>query len=185
MSLTFLFLILIQIFLFIFSLKISSDFKLDKSLYLINKNQKVFAFSLSFINPYSSKFYSNKIFINNIHVKKENCKCEFSKIKCLIHLNENFLSSNEILIKVDKTIIKAKKLYYDFEIYNNEIFLNLFSKKKYFIKIKNEKFESINDKISKFKINKYNDLIEIYDSSSLTKIGSIKEKHNKNIIKNF
>ena len=71
MFLTFLFLILIQIFLFIFSLKISSDFKLDKSLYLINKNQKSFAFSLSFINPYSSKFYSNKIFINNIHVKKK------------------------------------------------------------------------------------------------------------------
>ena len=50
----------------------------------------------------------------------------------MIHLNENFLSSNEMLIKVDKTIIKAKKLYYDFEIYDNEIFLNLFSKKKYY-----------------------------------------------------
>ena len=170
------FLIYIQ-FKFVFCRKISPIFKLNNNLLFINKNNGLFNVSLTFTNFESANFYSNKIYLNNILSKSENCNVKLNKVVCLIKEMDNF-PSEDIYIQInnEKKILKIKKIYYIINNIKNKIVLEFLSEEKYFLKIFDKQIQPINN-LSKFIIDNFNIFnpikINIYNAHNFQKIGKI------------
>ena len=168
---------------FAFKKRVSSISKLDQNTLFVNKNDKFYSFSLSFMDYESAIYYSNKIFLDNILLNKGECKVNMKKVICFIDENifNDKLSSNYVIIRLEneKKIIKAQKVYYTLETLNNQLLFNLLSNDKYYIKVLDKKIEPI-DNLSKFKIDISNIdkviEIELYNGINSKKIGTIKEK---------
>ena len=170
---------------FMFCEKISPDFKLMNKLLFINENIRTFNISLIFNNFESAKFYSNKIYINDILVNTEKCNIKMNKVICFIE--ENFMNEKEdIFVTVDKNkkVEKGKKIYYILNHMKNKLYLHFLSKEKYYIKILNQQIEPF-DNLSKFEIENIENPIKIniYNYKTKKKIGKIKETINLNYIR--
>ncbi len=180
------FLIILEIS-FSLSQNISSSFNLNSDIIFINQNNKNFYIEMYFINNESAVFYLNQIKINNILLNKTICNIQLNKVTCLIsnnNLNESL--SNDIYIKLNgqNKVIKIKKIYYTIEILENKTILNIFSKEKFLIKIKEKIIKSLNNNFAKYEIsnkflkdNEYKFInISIYnEKNNRKKIGEIYE----------
>ena len=175
---------------FAFNIGVSSISKLDQNTILVNKNDKFYSFSLSFMDYKSAMYYSNKIFLDNIRLNKGECKVNIKNVICFVDENifNDKLSSNYVSIRLEneKNIIKVQKLYYTLETLKNKLIFNLLSNDIYSIKVLDKKIEPI-DHLSKFEIDisNINKVIEIdlYDGINSKKIGKIKEKLEYNYLR--
>ena len=187
--LTLVFAVWIQIS-FTFNKRLLSNPKLVQNTILVNKNDKFYNFSISFMNYETAIYYSNKVYIDNILLNKGECKVNNKNVECFVDENifNNNIFSNYVKIRLGnlKKIINAKKLYYTLETLNNKLIFNIFSNDKYYIKVLNKKIQPINN-LSKFEIDISNidKIIEIdlYDEINSKKIGEIKEKLKSNYLR--
>ncbi len=175
---------------FSLSQNISSSFHLNSDIIFINQNNKNFYIEIYFINYESALFSLNQIKINNILLEKSNCNINLNKVICLISKNNlNESQSNDIYIKLNgqNKVIKIKKIYYTIEILENNLILNILSKEKFLIKIKEKIIKSLKNNLNNFskyeidnKLLKENENtfinISIYNkNNNRTKVGEIYE----------